>query len=118
MPSTRDLAIDALTQQRMRYIAKDAYSVPLVFVLPVVFPVFGPLAMGWLLVRLCQWQLISFRHRDVLNEAMSPDRSTPENVVKFIRKFQKARTLICIGLIYWPIAMCGFYYWFFVRPQV
>lgn len=118
MPSTRDLPIDAQTQQRMRYIAKDAHSVPLVFVLPVVLPVFGPLAMGWLLVRLLQWQLISFRHRDVLREAMLPDGSSPENVVDFVTKFQKARTLICIGLIYWPIVMSGAYYWFFVRPQV
>lgn len=102
----------------MRYIAKDAHSVPLVFVLPVVFPVFGPLAMGWLLVRLLQWQLIRFRHGQVLDSALLAERSVPDNVVDFVRQFQRARMLLCIGLIYWPIAMSVVYYWFFVRPQV
>ncbi|MGZ0172642.1 MAG: hypothetical protein ACKVHE_24145 [Planctomycetales bacterium] len=34
MPSTRDLPIDAQTQQRMRYIVKDSYNILLVFVFP------------------------------------------------------------------------------------
>jgi hypothetical protein len=117
MPSTRDLPIDALTQQRMRLIVKDSHNIPLVFVFPVVVPVIGPVMMGWLLIRLGQWCLIRMKYRNLLDEAMAVDSPSPENVQEFVRRFQRASLLLCLGLISWSVIMAGLYYYFLVRVR-
>jgi hypothetical protein len=113
MPSTRDLPIDAQTQQRMWYIVKDSFNILLVFVFSVVVPVFGPLAMMWLLVRLGQWFLIRKKHKLILDESIASDSSAPENVQQFVCRFQKAVWPLCVGLIFWPVVMAGIYFYFF-----
>lgn len=115
--STTEPPFDSQTSDRIENIIKDARYVPLVCIAPVVFLVcspflaltFGLLSTGWLMVRLIQWYIINARHGRAFKECVVETPYSPYAMLAV--KFRRSEWLLWVGVMFWPTAVAGLYYY-------